>query len=457
MKIGSESETLEFKKTGAELKEGIISAVAMLNKHGHGELYFGVRNDGLPLGMDIGEKTLRDFSQAIGNHIEPKVFPRISDVYIDGKHCIHIVFNGDEAPYLAYGRAYIRVADEDKVMTSAGLENFYLKKNAGRDIWDGELSGKTVDDIDEAALKDYIDRANRAGRIGFTYTTKEDVLSKLEMVEDGKLKNAAYALFVGSNRIEVQMAIFAGTERLTFNDIQREHGNVTDLIRIAERYVKSNIRWRVEFDGSIERKEVPEIPVDAVREAIINSYCHRDFKSSQNNEVVIYKNRVTIYNPGTFPEGLKPEDFIEGDEPSVKRNPQLAQLMYYSKDIESFGTGLKRISAACKESGVKLEFRIMKRGFAVVFYRPDEDFNPTDKPSNVVLNVVMNVVLSEAEKAALACIIENRAMTAEQIAMRLSKSERTAQRYLDSLQKKNVIRRVGSRKDGYWEIARPER
>jgi ATP-dependent DNA helicase RecG len=307
-------------------------------------------------------------------------------------------------------------------------------------------------DVDEAVLRDYIDRANRAGRIGFSYTTKSDVLNKLEMVEDGKLKNAAYVLFIGSNMIEVQMAIFAGTERLTFNDIQREHGSITDLIRIAERYVKSNIRWRVEFNGSIERKEIPEIPVDAVREAINNSFCHRNYKSSQNNEVLIYKNRIEIYNPGTFPEGLKPEDFIDGNETSVKRNPLLAQLMYYSKDIESFGTGLKRISDACKKSGIKLEFRLMKRGFAVVFYRPDEDFNPTEKTLDVVLNDVINVALNKTEKDVLSSIIENRAIKAEKIAIRLSKSKRTVQRYLNSLLKKNVIRRMGSRKDGYWKV-----
>jgi predicted HTH transcriptional regulator len=94
----------------------------------------------------------------------------------------------------------------------------------------------------------------------------------------------------------------------------------------------------------------------------------------------------------------------------------------------------------------------MKRGFAVVFFRPDEDFNPTDKPSNVVLNIVKNVVLSKAEQAVLSCIMDNVTITAEQIAIRLSKSERTAQRYLASLQKKNIIRRTGSRKDGHWEI-----
>ena len=65
MKIGKESEILEFKKTTAELKEGVISIVAILNKHGGGELYFGIRNDGMPVGQMVSDKTLRDVSQAI--------------------------------------------------------------------------------------------------------------------------------------------------------------------------------------------------------------------------------------------------------------------------------------------------------------------------------------------------------------------------------------------------------
>jgi ATP-dependent DNA helicase RecG len=81
---------------------------------------------------------------------------------------------------------------------------------------------------------------------------------------------------------------------------------------------------------------------------------------------------VEIYNPGTFPEGLTPQDFIKNTERSVKRNPLLAQLMYYVKDIESFGTGLKRITDACEEANVKVEFQMLKKGFAVVFYRDDD-------------------------------------------------------------------------------------
>jgi ATP-dependent DNA helicase RecG len=64
--------------------------------------------------------------------------------------------------------------------------------------------------------------------------------------------------------------------------------------------------------------------------------------------------------------------------------------MYYTKDIESFGTGLRRISDACEEAGVRVEFQLLKKGFAVVCYRPGDSFTTTEKMSDVVLNVVLN-------------------------------------------------------------------
>ncbi|MBQ9319259.1 MAG: ATP-binding protein, partial [Acidaminococcaceae bacterium] len=73
MKLGYETETVEFKKSTGELKEGVISISSMLNKHGEAVLYFGVKNDGSVIGQQIGDSTLRDVSQAIVNHIKPQV------------------------------------------------------------------------------------------------------------------------------------------------------------------------------------------------------------------------------------------------------------------------------------------------------------------------------------------------------------------------------------------------
>ena len=214
--------------------------------------------------------------------------------------------------------------------------------------------------------------AHDAGRIAISYTDKNTVLNQLELTEGDKLLNAGKVLFSDDLLQDVQMAIFATNERLTFNDIRRYHGPVLKLVDIAENYIKSNIHWRVEFTGELQRTEIPEIPVDAIREALLNSFCHKDYSSGKSNEVAIYKDRVEIYNPGTFPEGLEPQDYIERVERPVRRNPKIARILYYSKDIESFGTGLKRIADACESAGVRYEFQKKKTGFVVCFYRSEE-------------------------------------------------------------------------------------
>jgi ATP-dependent DNA helicase RecG len=463
MLFGKESETLEFKKTTGELKEAVISIASILNKSGKGELYFGIRNDGAVLGQQIGDATLRDVSKALSDNLKPQIFPIIDAVTIDNKRCVRVAFEANVPPYYAYGRAYIRVADEDKQMSPDELERYVLRKVELRKPWDDEVSDLSPSDIDAGLLKDFNERANQAKRIDFTYTNNDDVLKRLNLVQDGKVKNAAVALFRGFPLLEVQMAIFATTERLTFNDIHRSGGNTTHLVAAAEKYIRNNIRWRVVFDGSIQRNEIPEIPVDAVREAIINSFCHRDYKSSQNNEIVIYSNRIEIYNPGTFPDEFTPKDYIDGTGYSVKRNPLLAQLMYYVKDIESFGTGLKRIADECKTAGVKVEFEKHKLGFAVVFYRPDASFADSSDTGSVKVqstnskgnNCTLNCTLSE--KAIIEYIESNPSATQSAIATAIGKSLRSVKTDMAHLQETGIIVREGSRRDGRWVVKTGEK
>ena len=80
-----ESETIELKTSLAELKQGLTSLVAMLNKHGHADLWFGVSPGGKPVGMTVTDKTLRDVSQALAAHIEPRLYPEITSMEVAGK------------------------------------------------------------------------------------------------------------------------------------------------------------------------------------------------------------------------------------------------------------------------------------------------------------------------------------------------------------------------------------
>ena len=182
--------------------------------------------------------------------------------------------------------------------------------------------------------------------------------------------NAGEVLFCDENILEVQLAIFAGKEKLTFLDIKQLKGNIFDLLDESELYIKNHIKWRVKF-GKLEREEIPEIPKEAVREALVNSICHRDYKIPKSNEIAIFKDRVEIYNPGDFPEGLTPQDFIKGHERSVLRNPIISQTLFFSKDVEKWGSGLKRIYEDCLKRNVKVEFKILKTGFLVIFYRKE--------------------------------------------------------------------------------------
>lgn len=371
--IGPETETVEYKKSTGEIKEAMLSIVAILNKHQSGKLYFGVKNDGVVIGQVINDETLRKVSQAIGNHITPSIYPEIHAVSFGDRTCVEVKFQGNRQPYLAYNVPRIRVADEDLVMDQNVYEDMIRKRDSMEYSWERRVSKYKIEDIDEKAFRDYLRRARDAGRIDFEDSDMRTVLEKLELIQGDCLLNAGAALFCDSGMNELQMAKFATNERLTFTDIRRFTGSIMDLTKKAEQYIIDAMDWRVEIGDGLARKEIPEVPVDAIREAIINSFGHKLFDSGQSNEVAIFKNRIEIYNPGAFPSGLTPEIFIEGKSRPIRRNPLIARTLYYSKDMESFATGLKRISAACTEAGCKVEFEQQAYGFVVVFYRNEKN------------------------------------------------------------------------------------
>ena len=108
-------------------KEAVISIASMLNKNGYGTLYFGIRDDGCVLGQEIGKETLRDISHAISENIIPQVIPTINVVDLEDKQIIKVEVLGKDVPYSAYGKYYIRSADEDRVLAPHQLRELMFK------------------------------------------------------------------------------------------------------------------------------------------------------------------------------------------------------------------------------------------------------------------------------------------------------------------------------------------
>ena len=460
MNLGMETETLEFKKSTGELKEAMNSICAMLNKHHYGELYFGVKPDGNVIGQIVTEESLREVSQKIKNFIEPRIYPEIHKVVLDGRDCIHVKFSGDQVPYFAYNVARIRVADEDLVMSREEITSLLLQSGREGNRWENLISNKMIDDVDEELLRKYIAQAHDAGRIAISYTDRKTVLNQLELTDGDRLLNAGKVLFSDDLIQDVQMATFATSERLTFTDIQRHHGPVLKLVDIAETYIKNNIHWRVEFAGTLKRIEIPEIPMDAIREALLNSFCHKDYASGESNEVAIYKDRIEIYNPGTFPEGMEPEDYIEHVERPVRRNPKIARILYYSKDIESFGTGLKRIADACGKAGVRYEFQKKKTGVVVCFYRQMSEGKAdksTDKVRVSTGKVRVNTMkFNDSQKMVIEFLQKNDRVTNKQIQELLGVKDSRALKILKDLVQKGTIVKKGKFKDSYYILKKED-
>ena len=225
-----------------------------------------------------------------------------------------------------------------------------------------------------------------------------------------------------------------------------------DKVDIAENYIKSNIHWRVEFTGALQRTEIPEIPIDAIREALLNSFCHKDYSSGQSNEVAIYKNRVEIYNPGAFPEGYEPQDFIEKAERPIRRNPKIARILYYSKDIESFGTGLKRIADACDNAGVRYEFKKMKSGFVVCFYRTEEKIDTnTDKEVKSTDKVRINTDnMNLSQKKIVNYLIDNHKITNKEVQQLLGVKDSRALKIMKEMVEEGILIKQGKLKGSYY-------
>ncbi len=450
--LGEETEQIEFKKSTGELKEGVISIASILNKHQSGKLYFGVRNDGTVIGQEVNDTTLRSISQAIGNHITPAIYPTITKQQYYSCAVILVEFNGTRTPYLAYNIPRIRVADEDLIMEQSVYEDMMRKRDSISSSWERQKSKYRISDIDRDIFEKFLNKAHKAGRISFEDDDPRDVMTKLELADGEWLLNAGAALFVDSGINELQMAKFASDERLTFTDIRRHTGSIFDLADKAVQYVIDAMDWRVEFDGRLERREIPEIPVDAVREAIINAFGHRLVESGQSVEVSIYRSFIEIYSPGNFPKGLTPEMFIREIRKPIRRNPLITRTLYYSKDMESFATGLKRIQHACDEIGCIVEYHGDDYGFTVRFYRHCGNGWNTELSANFgTQDGTQSGTHQDTDSKAkiLSLVKMNQKITRREIAEELSVSLRTVQRIINNIPS---LKYVGSGRSGHWEI-----
>ena len=120
----------------------------------------------------------------------------------------------------------------------------------------------------------------------------------------------------------------------------------------------------------VRREERPELPEEALREAVANAVAHRDYRSTANVHIYVFRNRIEVVSPGGLPEGMTEADL---GIKSMPRNPLLFGMLYRMGVVENIGSGIKRIRELCREHGVaEPVINVSEHWVMVTFPRPAE-------------------------------------------------------------------------------------
>ena len=362
-----ESETVELKASFN--KEILETSGAFANTKG-GVILIGISDRGEIRGIQIGKETLRDWANQISQSTEPRIIPEIELSKVDGKNLAIIwIKEFPIKPVSVKGRCFRRVGNSNRVVQTHEIVEMHLQSTGMS--WDRlPVTNALIDEIDLEKVKQYIESARDAGRRKISGGEKPlQILEKLEVIKDGKVTWAAILLFYKHpQRFLSQAVIHCGKfkEGTVVIDDRMIGGTIIEQIEEAMDFIRKNINVEFVMTGKPAREEIWDYPLEALREAVINAVCHRDYTVPSNTEVRIYDDELIVWNPGGLPLGLTVEDLLK-PHPSVLRNKGIGGVFYDMGLIEQWGSGIDKMRKACVKAGIPEPKFEEHQGFRVIF------------------------------------------------------------------------------------------
>lgn len=381
-----ESETLEFKETTGQRTAAAATLCGMLNHKG-GRVLFGVDPRGRIRGQMTTDKTVEGVVQEL-RHIEPPVFPVIERIPVAAGLEVLVVSveSGRRRPYTFKGRAYRRVGNTTVEMSREESSRLLLEQLHATTRWENEpAEGWTVADLDGAEIVRTLDEAVRRGRAEEPGTRDPgEILRGFGLLRGSVLLRAAVVLFASAGRLPsdfpqclLRLARFKGTDKSEFVDNRQYHGNAFELLVRADRFLRDHlpVAGRV-VPGLFEREDDPLYPPGALREALANAICHRDYAIGGGSVgVAIFDDRLEITNSGTLHFGLTVEDLFRPHE-SLPWNPLVAAVFYRRGIIETWGRGTLKMAELSERAGLPRPEIEERAGAVLVRFRPSQYLPP---------------------------------------------------------------------------------
>lgn len=430
-----ETNRIEYKQKLTDQLEKEV--VAFLNYTGGGIIYIGIDKNGLIVGVDDSDQIQLQIKDRLRNNIAPSCLGLFDVVYENRnqKNIIKLIIaSGQERPYyikkygLSEKGAFIRVGSASEPMSVRMIEDLFTKRTRNNI---GKIKSPRQD-LKFQQLQIYYDTEGK--------TLNEQFAKNLELLNEDGLYNYVAYLMADNNTISVKVAKYNGTDRVDL--VQSEEYGFGSLIRATKRVLdkielENKTFTKITSKQRIEKRQWNAV---ALREAIINAIVHNDYGYELAPKFEFFSDRLEITSYGGLPQGISENEFFEGV--SIPRNKEIMRIFKDMELVEQLGSGIPRVLQSYSKDCFKFSDNYVRMSF------------PMEKGADVVDNVVDNVVenVADNEKKIVELIIENNKYSAKEIAHKLQLSQRTIQRYLKQLQEKDLIKRIGSAKGGYWEI-----
>jgi ATP-dependent DNA helicase RecG len=454
---GGESTGVEFKKSTANLDRTFETLCAFINTSG-GIVLIGVKDDGTIVGQDVSDATKREISKFMSNFEPPAVIKIEYIPYNTNKYVIAMTAspNHSAVPYTFDGRAYWRIESTTKRMPQHRYNELLLEYANKLKPWDAAIANQIdVDDLDsEEILKTLQESINR-GRTESKLATDDvsEVLRRLKLIKNGKITNAAGALFCSDAETDypqclIKLMRFKGVSKDIIIDSQRIYGNAFRLLKEGEFFVSRHMKISSEFvQGEFARLEHPEYSLRAIREALVNAICHRDYSIQGGSiSIMMYDDRLEVISHGTLPTGIRIEDLVTMHE-SIRRNEKITNIMYKRGYIESVGMGTQEMIEECNKIGSPNP-EYLERGntFVVVFKsNPLSNISEITQFTNPRLTEILRIMSSFEDGCSTAQILG---------LMQNPPTNRMLRNNLNELEKDGYVRRVGQGRTTLWLLTK---
>lgn len=359
-------------------------------------------------------------------------------------------------PISYHGEYHYRSGATKQQLTGTALSQFIMRKTGFR--WeDVTVDDLSVHDLNEESFRIFRREALRRSRMAGDdlNVSNGELLSKLHLTREGKLKRSAVLLFYNDpsyiqNGIYVQIGRFGEGADLQYQDVLNGSlitiaDKVIDLIFL--KYLKAKITY-------VHDRRVETYPYarDAVREAVYNAIAHNCYMFGTPVQIRIEDREMIISNRCVLPEGWTVDTLIQPHE-SIPYNPDIATVFYRAGYIEQWGRGIQKIDEACRELGTASPtYELVGNSLRVHLYALESalvDQYPSSQQSNGGLDGGLGGGL---ENKIIGVIQLNSRMTVQQIADYLGLSKRSVEREMKKLRQEGKISREGGNRYGFWMI-----